>query len=148
MPVLPTNVFPAAFHCYKPNNQKVYGSICMSPLSTILLVKGRKSNKWSFPKGHKDGNETYLECVNRETYEEAGIDLLNYVPSAFQRLSVGEYYFYEVPHELETNIKDTREILEARWMSLTEMKSEKCNVDVNAFLRKIKRREWLQWREV
>jgi 8-oxo-dGTP pyrophosphatase MutT (NUDIX family) len=141
-------IFPAAFHCYKPNNQKVYGSICISPLSTILLVRGRKSNKWSFPKGHKDGNETYLECVNRETYEEAGIDLLNYVPSAFQRLSVGEYYFYELPYEVETEIQDTREIMEARWMSLNEMKSEKCNVDVNAFLSKIKRKGWLPWRQV
>lgn len=146
MPSLPTTVFPAAFHCYKPNNQKVYGSICISPVSTILLVKGRKSGKWSFPKGHKDGSETYIECVNRETYEEAGIDLLNYVPSAFQRLSVGEYYFYEVPYELETNIKDTQEIMEARWMSTADMRAEKCNVDVNAFLRKIKRKEWLPWR--
>jgi 8-oxo-dGTP pyrophosphatase MutT (NUDIX family) len=142
----PTTIFPAAFHCYKPNNQKVYGSICISPLSTILVVKGRKSNKWSFPKGHKYGNETYLECVNRETFEEAGISLLSYVPIAFQRLSVGEYYFYEMPYELETNIQDTQEILEARWMSLNEMKSEKCNVDVNAFLGKIKRKGWFPWR--
>jgi 8-oxo-dGTP pyrophosphatase MutT (NUDIX family) len=86
--------------------------------------------------------------VNRETFEEAGIDLLNYVPSAFQRLSVGEYYFYEVPYELETDIQDTREILEARWMSLNEMKGEKCNVDVNAFLSKIKRNGWFTWKHV
>ena len=141
-------IFPAAFHCYKPNNQKVYGAICISPYSTLLLVRGRKSNKWSFPKGHKNGNETYLECVSRETYEEAGIDLANYMPSAYQRLAVGEYYFYDVPYELETEIRDTQEILEARWMSLPEMKNEKCNVDVNAFLNKIKMRGWFSWRQV
>jgi len=86
--------------------------------------------------------------VNRETNEEAGIDLSNYMPSAYQRLAVGEYYFYEVPYELETEIRDTQEILEARWMSLDEMKNEMCNVDVNAFLTKIKRRGWFSWRHM
>ena len=131
--------FPKAFSCYKATNEKVYGSICISSLNTILLVRGRKSNKWSFPKGHKKRGETYIDCVVRETYEEAGIALDNVLPSAYQRLSVGEYYFYDLEEEILPCIKDTEEITEARWMSVNEMRKEPCNVDVNNFLSRLQR---------
>jgi 8-oxo-dGTP pyrophosphatase MutT (NUDIX family) len=134
-----TPVFPKAFSCYKATTDKVYGSICISALNTILLVRGRKSNKWSFPKGHKKRGETYIECAVRETYEEAGIALDNIVPSAYQRLSIGEYYFYDLEEEILPSIIDTQEILEARWMSINEMRKESCNVDVNNFLARLRR---------
>lgn len=135
--VAPT--FPKAFSCYKATTDKVYGSICISSLNTILLVRGRKSNKWSFPKGHKKRGETYIDCAVRETYEEAGIILDNVLPSAYQRLSVGEYYFYDIEEEIAPCIKDTQEISEARWMSINEMRRESCNVDVNNFLSRLQR---------
>lgn len=131
--------FPKAFSCYKATSEKVYGSICMSPYNTILLVRGRKSNKWSFPKGHKKRGETYLECAIRETSEEAGIPLDNYIPVAYQRLSVGEYYFYELSEEVVPTINDSQEIVEARWMTMDEMREEPCNVDVNNFLSRMRR---------
>ena len=131
--------FPKAFSCYKANTEKVYGSICISPLNTILLVLGRKSKKWSFPKGHKHRGETYIDCAVRETQEEAGIDLYNMIPVAYQRLSVGEYYFYDLPEEVAPQIHDNREITEAKWMSIDEMKSSPCNVDVNNFLLRLRR---------
>jgi 8-oxo-dGTP pyrophosphatase MutT (NUDIX family) len=136
-PALP--VFPKAFSCYKATTDKVYGSICISALNTILLVRGRKSNKWSFPKGHKKRGETYIECAVRETYEEAGIALDNIVPTAYQRLSIGEYYFYDLEEEILPNIVDTQEIVEARWMAVSEMRKESCNVDVNNFLTRLRR---------
>ena len=111
----------------------------MSPYNTILLVRGRKSNKWSFPKGHKERGETYLECAIRETAEEAGIALDNYIPVAYQRLSVGEYYFYELPEEVAPTINDSQEITDARWMTMDEMREEPCNVDVNNFLSRMRR---------
>jgi 8-oxo-dGTP pyrophosphatase MutT (NUDIX family) len=135
----PTTPFPKAFSCYKATTEKVYGSICISDLNTILLVRGRKSNKWSFPKGHKHRGETYIDCVIRETYEEAGIELENMVPTAYQRLSVGEYYFYDFDEEIIPSIKDTQEITDARWMSIDEMRTETCNVDVNNFLQRLRR---------
>lgn len=131
--------FPKAFSCYKANTEKVYGSICISPHNTILLVCGRKSKKWSFPKGHKHRGETYIDCAVRETYEEAGIDLDNIVPVAYQRLSVGEYYFYDLPEEVVPEIKDQKEITEAKWMSIEEMRISPCNVDVNNFLLRLRR---------
>ena len=130
--------FPVAFQCYKPNTEKVYGTVCMSPQNRILLVRGRRSMKWSFPKGHKEPGESYLSCAVRETYEEAGLDLCMYSPVSHQRLSVGEYYFFEV-EEVCPTVGDHREIAEAKWMSLSEIREAPCNVDVNYFLLRMKR---------
>jgi 8-oxo-dGTP pyrophosphatase MutT (NUDIX family) len=134
-----TPVFPKSFQCYKPANHKVYGSICITPQNSILLVRGRRSGKWSFPKGHKNRSETYLECALRETYEEAGVSLYGIVPMAYHKLSVGEYFFFEVGEELETTINDAREITEVRWVALDEMGKISCNVDVNNFLDRLDR---------
>jgi len=134
----PRKVFPSAFQCYKPYTEKVFGTICMTPQNKILLVKGRRSGKWSFPKGHKESGETYLECAQRETLEEAGIDLSGHIPVASHRLCVGEYYFYEI-EEQRPCINDAHEIVDVRWMSLTEVRSSQCNVDVSAFLSRLKR---------
>jgi 8-oxo-dGTP pyrophosphatase MutT (NUDIX family) len=132
-------VFPKAFSCYKASSEKVYGSICISPSKTILLVKGRKSKKWSFPKGHKHRGETYIECAVRETFEEAGICLDALVPIGYQRLSVGEYYFYDMEDEIQPEIQDSREITEAKWMSIEDIRNSPCNVDVNNFLTRLRR---------
>lgn len=38
----------------------------------IALVKRKKHNDTSFPKGHVEKNETLIECAIRETKEETG----------------------------------------------------------------------------
>ena len=133
------NRFPKSFYCYKPCSHKVYGSICISPANTILLVLGKRSGKWSFPKGHKQRSETYLKCVERETLEETGINLCGRTPVAHHKLSVGEYYFYEIEEELPTKINDTSEIDDVRWVSFDNLTEMNCNVDVNNFLSRLNR---------
>ena len=130
-------VFPKSFRCYKPCAHKVYGSICITPYNSILLVLGKRSGKWSFPKGHKNRSETYLNCVVRETLEETGINLSGRIPVAHHKLSVGEYFFYEIEEELVTHILDTSEVSEARWICLDNISEMECNVDVNKFLNKL-----------
>lgn len=132
--------FPKSFQCYKPINHKVYGSVAMTPENTVLMVKGRKSGKWSFPKGHKNRGESYLDCALRETEEETGVVLKNHIPVGFSRLSVGEYFFFEVDNEMPTHVNDTREVLEARWVPMSDLCSMPCNVDVNNFLIRLNRR--------
>lgn len=136
---LPQSNFPESFQCYRPPCHKVYGCICISPANKVLLVKGRATGKWSFPKGHKFRSESYLECARRETREETGLDLGDLKPIAFHKLSFGEYYFFEVPEELAPQPRDTTEVEEACWMALNEIRKNKVNVDVNYFLGKMKR---------
>ena len=111
----------------------------MTPQNTILLVCGRRSGKWSFPKGHKIRSETYLNCALRETQEETGLDLSESTPVAYHKLSVGEYFFFEMEEEVETDVQDTTEVIEARWVPLQDIADLPCNVDVNNFLSRLTR---------
>ena len=111
----------------------------MSPANRVLLVKGRRSGKWSFPKGHKNGSETYMACALRETIEETGIDLTGMKPKACHKLSAGEYYFFELASEIEPVVKDTGEVEAAEWFTLDEMAELSANVDVSCFLSRMDR---------
>jgi bis(5'-nucleosidyl)-tetraphosphatase len=129
------SVFPTAFQCYKPRHHRIYGSICVSPENTILLVKGRRSGKWSFPKGHLESEETSLDCAIRELYEETGM-AINTTPVGSYKLSVGQYYLFET-NETELAVRDHDEIEEAAWIPFHKLSSMNCNVDVNNFLMRL-----------
>jgi ADP-ribose pyrophosphatase YjhB (NUDIX family) len=114
----------------------VYGGIFVSPNQKILLVKGKITGKWSFPKGHPKEGETEVECAAREIYEETGLIM----PSTFERilhLSTGIYYLIRSP-EYACKIIDNNEITESAWMNLAEVRNVKVNIDVNTFIREYK----------
>lgn len=46
----------------------------------VLLVKHKKLNKWMPPGGHQEETENPYEAAIRETKEETGIDISNYLP--------------------------------------------------------------------
>lgn len=131
---MPASAFPQAFQCYKPRHHRIYGSICMTPDNRVLAVKGRRTGKWSFPKGHLEGSESSLECALRELKEEAGIDLSCYQPIGCRKLSVGRYFFFEIDQELPTMVSDQDEIEAAEWIPVQRLVDLDCNVDLNAFL--------------
>ncbi len=112
---------------------QVYGSILISDNQRILLIKGRNSGKWSSPKGHSRKGETELEAASRETYEETGI----FPPLQFDKiihLATGTYFVYSC-NECTPVPLDTKEVVQAKWMDLQEIKTLSVNVDVNTFLR-------------
>lgn len=122
--------FPRAFAHYKPRSHKVFGAIVISTQNRILLVKGRKTGIWSFPKGHLKGAETSLECALREMLEETGISMNLHKNYLRRKLFAGEYFFYNVESEIEATPKDTTEISEAGWFSFEEISRMHGNVDV------------------
>lgn len=75
----------------------------------------------------------------RETEEETGISLRGQKHIACHKLSVGEYYFFEMDNELMPFVGDNAEVEEARWFALDEIKKMSCNVDVNHFVERIYR---------
>ncbi|GAC1503173.1 MAG: hypothetical protein NVS1B10_08180 [Candidatus Saccharimonadales bacterium] len=49
------------------------GAILLNPKGKIAIVNNRGSS-WTFPKGHMEANETPLETLRREVFEETGVD--------------------------------------------------------------------------
>ena len=118
----------------------MYGAICISPENKVLLVRGRASQKWSFPKGHKERNEPSFHCAMRELYEETGINISNDTNSCelpYKKFKVGGYYVLDLDTEIVPVPRDTREIVDAKWMSQEDIQeciiAETANVDVRQF---------------
>ncbi len=112
----------------------VYGGILQSANNRFLLVKGRHSGKWSFPKGHIEVGETALECVCREVREETGFQILP-APIRCFPLKGGTYYLFWMPIEVEPKPRDQREIEDARWFSMEEIKELQANIGVTSYFR-------------
>jgi 8-oxo-dGTP pyrophosphatase MutT (NUDIX family) len=118
------------------NNCRCFGGIikCTST-NKYLLVKGK--SKWSFPKGHRELNETAYSCAKREIYEETG---LVFEDIEFKsRTFVSLYYYFNilVDTELPVNPIDNEEISEAKWLSLEEIMPLDKNKDVDVFFTKL-----------
>ncbi len=115
------------------NMNQVYGSIFISQANRVLVVRGRRTGKWSFPKGHPKEGETGYDCARRETREETGLEL----PRFFERilnLSTGSYYVVRSP-ELPCHIRDSNEIMDTAWLSPKQLQTSSVNIDINTFLR-------------
>ena len=131
---------------------QVFGCILESHEGRILLVQGRKSGKWSFPKGHPLEDETPFECAQRELIEETGLCAPAY-PTTIHQLATGVYYHYKVGEELIGEPEDTNEVIDLRWVSVDEMRHMSVNIDVNTYLRRTQSRrpsipQKIQWRGI
>jgi 8-oxo-dGTP pyrophosphatase MutT (NUDIX family) len=115
-------------------NNQVYGCILVSPHKRYLLVQGRSSGKWSFPKGHPNEDETPLDCAKRELFEETGL-CAPFMYSYSYQLATGVYFLYKTREESICETLDPDEIQGICWATLSEIKRMNVNIDVNTFLR-------------
>jgi 8-oxo-dGTP pyrophosphatase MutT (NUDIX family) len=125
--------FPSAFDCYRPRSQKVFGVILVSENNNVLLVKGRKTLKWSFPKGHIKPTETWVQCAFRECFEETGISLEHLKPTNPRKLFSGYYYIYKDVLEISPIINDSSEVIDVAWVPIDKIQYLRCNIDLNNF---------------
>jgi ADP-ribose pyrophosphatase YjhB (NUDIX family) len=131
MPIAKSNM-PQSFQSYKPHYMKVYGTICINDKGEVLLVRGRRGGKWSFPKGHVEKNETSFECAIRELKEEAGITApKKYV--SYHKLHAAYYYVFAIEGNPDLAVTDTNEIDLVQWWPLTKLPNDNCNVDISIF---------------
>jgi 8-oxo-dGTP pyrophosphatase MutT (NUDIX family) len=138
--------FPRAFQSYVPRthciDSHVYGIILLSPNDEVLLVQGRQSNKWSFPKGHGSALEKPLEAALRELREETGIVLGDRLPDNERRFlsnksgSGGTYFIFQLDHYPEVNPEDTREIINTMWCLRSRLPKITGNMDLTTFCRR------------
>jgi len=109
---------------------KTYGAIIYKE-GKYVMVQGRHTGKWSFPKGHSNEGEKPVECMLREVAEETGIDEL---PEPLEYISVGygKYFVFNLTQYLPLIPRDTCEIMNTKWVTLEEM----CIMNLNADARK------------
>lgn len=130
--------WPNAFGSYKPYTSRVYGAICKNNENEFLLVQGRKTGHWSWPKGHIKFGEKVYDCVKREVFEETGITTLP-IPTGNIKLKVGEYFTYDFKDTHPSlNPVDLNEIMNIGWFSIDEIRNNSyhCNIDVNFFAKR------------
>jgi len=123
---------PSAFQSYKPRFMKVFGTICVNSAGEVLLVRGKHSQKWSFPKGHCKNDETDIQCALRELREETGL-VLEGCYSSYHKLRGAGYFVFAVDGQPETKIGDQWEIDEISWWPLACLPRLDSNVDVSIF---------------
>ena len=104
-----------------------------------LVVFGKNSRKWSFPKGKRNNEELSLFCAVREFEEETGV-LLG--PDDYEKIefffrtSHCVYYILKIDSELDfiKNPKYNCEIAKVKYMSLSELKNlSNLNYDLKTF---------------
>ena len=132
MPSPSSSSMPSAFNSYKPRHMKVYGAICVDSNGNCLLVRGRRSQKWSFPKGHCKFYETDIDCARRELKEETGIEAPPKHVSV-HKLRGGTYFVFAIENTPTINIGDHWEVEEAAWWPLSDLPRLDSNVDVSIF---------------
>jgi 8-oxo-dGTP pyrophosphatase MutT (NUDIX family) len=133
--VIKENTYPAIFNkSPRRSFNKIFGSIlrCEST-NRYLLVKGKESNKYSFAKGHIEPHETPMECIQRELFEETGIDIYETMMKSIIRSKIGTYIYSETETEIPINVLDTQEISEAGWYDIDEIRNLQLNADVSYY---------------
>ena len=92
------------------------------------LVFGRKSNKWGFPKGHQEMNETDEMTAARELYEETGYELDSKIEFN-KKFYVKNNIYFEICLENDiqiiknSSIPDSVEIEKVNWFTVPEIEN-------------------------
>jgi len=131
--------FPRAFQTYVPRSHcvqsHVYGAVLVSPEGDTVVIRGRQSGKWSFPKGHGSNTETPLDACIRELREETGIELKGVKPDDELRFKSGTYFVFYVKDKCSLEPEDTKEVMESMWVPLLRLPFLSGNKDLNSFCR-------------
>jgi 8-oxo-dGTP pyrophosphatase MutT (NUDIX family) len=112
-------------------------------LKKILLVHDTRSQKWGFPKGHKEDYDTNdLQTAIRECGEETNLTPNDYTihnePFRVSKGSQSYIFRYAVMNEYsKTYIQSssTQEISEIRWISISDLLGADTVLDGNKYLR-------------
>lgn len=109
---------------------------------SFLVVLGRYSKIWSFPKGRMNYDyfnnpcESEESCAIREVSEETGINLSSL--KDYPRINIGRniYFIIHTDRSLikDFHINDVNEVCLVEWKTLEQMKTLDCNKDIRAVI--------------
>lgn len=116
--------------------------------NSYLLVYGKKSQKWGFPKGHMEIGETTQQTALREFYEETGYELQNVSLDKTFIVKNNTYFLTTIKDEKKhliqktKSIPDDEEIQFFQWIpkaNLLNMDILTCNFGLKAYILHLKR---------
>lgn len=98
------------------------GCIILNRKDNTILIIQSYGTFWGLPKGHREQEESMIQCAIRETFEETGIQLSEKDLTKSIQLYNGEvmYYFVEgdnLQYNIE-KIQDRTEITDIKWVSI------------------------------
>jgi len=107
--------------------------------SKVLLVLGKVSNKWSFPKGELMENESFIEGAIRELYEETGITIdIDTLENAEQIITEYTTYFKVNLEEMgflpNPKIIDKKEIKKCKFINIYHLNNLNVNHDIRVVM--------------
>lgn len=111
----------------------------------ILLVFGKKSQKWGFPKGHMENGETEEETARRELKEETGIAWDGQYTNRI-RFRNNIYFIVDVTKDdvmTQMHIEDVEEIEKIAWLSdndIMKLPEYQCNFGLKNWIKKTEKR--------
>ena len=109
----------------------------------VLLVFGRKSQKWGFPKGHMEEGETEEQTALRELKEETGIVLHTSFDAKNRVRFRNNVYFIVNANKndicSQVNVQDIKEIEKVSWFTNTDIMripEYQCNFGLKNWIKK------------
>jgi len=109
----------------------------LNKFNETVVIRGRKSGKWSFPKGHGEYRESPLDACIRELKEETGIDMRGKTPDDEIRFRSGTYFVFFVGDRLPIVPVDVQEVIEAMWIPVNRLNYLVANKDLTSFCRSV-----------
>jgi len=109
----------------------------------VLVVQGKDTEKWSFPKGHREGDEDVYTTATRELKEETGVELSNkdkYCTVYTYKYNYGEgeqlykYLIYKTTRRITPIVGDPYEIKASKWVHMSSLANDN-HYDKNRALR-------------
>ncbi len=109
--------------------ETIVGAVIVKDNKILMVRESKKEcySKWAFPAGHLENGETIIQAAKREILEESGckVELKKVFPiivhNSKDKNIMMIHFFADLTEE--TFKYDTNEIIETKWMSLTEIKN-------------------------
>jgi len=137
---------------------KSAGIILIDAENRVLMIKGTRCGKWSFPKGGQEEGETLFECACRELYEESGVELdsitdrflCSYTRTLeFRSGDVTDYTYFiflTTRQNIKTRILDFNEVSRIDWVNIDKISElERPNWSVDIFSQSVDTVKFLLW---